>query len=416
MNTSRFPQEYCIPVPQDYIRSVRSPHSEDLTNIHAFVKILDLVTGKLPDKINPRCHDKIPKNSRVPKAIRKSLKDDPKTFHLINRGCLILAKSAWYSNKTKMLHFVIKSEDEHGLVDGATTDRVLSMLKNGEIYDEDFSALEKEIFRDSYIHLEIIAGDIDQDLRIKLADARNTSVQVKEFSLEDLRGNFDWLKNIIENSEFAGKISYQENEPKIVDVRTVLGLLTLFHPNWKNGEEPIVAYTGKGRVIDKYQDREWSKKYRKLSPVVLDILKLYDYIHVNFPEQYKKALYPKQARLGKRKEVKYLDPEEGQKPKKLPLTGQETRHVLTDGWLYPLLAAFRVLLKWPKNAKDDVKWKLNPYEYFDKHGSELVIDVVGQSEDLGRNANAAGKSRMLWRSLRNTVETHLLKSSQTNSD
>ena len=182
-----------------------------------------------------------------------------------------------------------------------------------------------------------------------------------------------------------------------------MGLLTLFHPNWKNGDEPILAYTAKGRVIDKFQDKEWNKKYEKLSPVVLDIIKLYDYIHVNFQEQYKKALHPKQARLGGRKEVKYLDPNEGYKPKKLPLTGQETRHVLPDGWLYPLLASFRVLLEWPKNAKDEVKWKIDPYEYFDKNGSELVIDVVGQSEDLGRNANAAGKSRMLWRGLRNTV-------------
>lgn len=415
MNTSKFPQEYRIPVNQEHIRNVRSPHSEDLTNIHAFVKVCDFPKGELPEKINPRCHDKPKMRTRIPQAIRKSLIDDPKIFHLMNRGCLILAKSAWYNNKTRMLHFVIGSEDEHGLVDGATTDRVLATLINGEIDDQDFSNYKEEILRDSYIHLEIIAGDIDQDLRIDLADARNTSVQVKEFGLEDLRGNFNWLKNILENSEFKGKVRYQENEPKPVDIRTILGLLTLFHPNWKDGEEPIMAYTAKGRVIDKYEDDKWCKGYQKLAPVVVDILRLYDYLHVNFQPQYMKAYGPN-SKLGKRKEVRYLDPQEKQKPKRLPLTGSETRYVLTDGWLYPLLASFRMLLEWPKSARVDVKWAISTFQYFDNHGAELVRDVVGQSEDLGRNPNAAGKSRMLWSTLRTKVEYRLLKSRQTDID
>lgn len=407
-NSSKFPQEYSIPVPQDYIRSVKSPHIDDLTNIHAFVKIRDLSAGKLPDKINPRCHDKIPMRSRIPKAIRQSLIDNPKIFHLINRGCLILAKKAWYNNKTRMLHFVIESEDDHGLVDGATTDRVLAMLKNGEICDPEFLPFQEEILRDSYIHIEIIAGDIDQELRIKLADARNTSVQVKEFSLEDLRGNFNWLKDILEISEFRGKIRYQENEPKPVDIRTVLGLLTLFHPNWKDAEEPIMAYTAKGRVIDKYENSEWSKGYQKLAPVVLDILRLYDYLHVNFQPQYMNAYGPN-SKLGKRKEVRYLDPEENRKPKKLSLTGSETRYVLTDGWLYPLLSAFRVLLEWPKSNKAKVVWLIDPHEYFDHHGAVLVRQVVEQSHALGSNPNATGKHYPLWSGLKREVENHLLK-------
>ena len=111
------------------------------------MKIRDLATGEFPDKINPRCHDKIPIRPRVPQAIRKSLIDDPTTFHLINRGLLILAKKAWYNNKTRILHFVIGSEDDHGLVDGATTDRVLGILKDGKISDPEFSAAEEKILR-----------------------------------------------------------------------------------------------------------------------------------------------------------------------------------------------------------------------------------------------------------------------------
>jgi hypothetical protein len=52
-----FPHEYRIPVAQDYIRSIKDPHSEKITTIHAIVKVRDLPNGKIPDKINPRSHE-----------------------------------------------------------------------------------------------------------------------------------------------------------------------------------------------------------------------------------------------------------------------------------------------------------------------------------------------------------------------
>lgn len=410
METSnKYPHEYRIPVSQEYLRSLKNPHDEELTIIHAFVKIRDFENGTIPDRINPRSHEKIKARSRVPKAIQETLEVCPKLFHLLNRGCLILAKSAWYDNKSRTLHFIVESENEHGMVDGATTDRVLAQLKR-ERNIADFSTLKpREIpaeFKESYIHLEIIAGKINDDTRIKLADARNTSEQVKEFSLEDLGGGFEWLKDVLRNSEFRGKIRYRENEPKPVDVRTVLGLLTLFHPNWKDNKDPLVAYTGKGTVIELYRKPEWRDRYEKLAPVTVDILRLYDHIHVNFQRQYMTAYGPN-SKLGRRSEVRYINSVELAKP--LPLTGAKTQYVLTDGWLYPLLAAFRMLLKWPRGNKAQVTWAENPFEYFDKHGHALVSDVVEQSEELGSNPNAAGKSRMLWSGLRIKVENHLLR-------
>jgi hypothetical protein len=413
-NVSKLPREYRIPASQDYVRNIKLPHWPNLTDIHAFVRIRDFVNGAIPDKINPRSHEGI-KGGRVPQAITDSLDNNPKAFHLLNRGCLILAKKAWYDNNSKTLHFILESEDEHGMVDGATTDRVLENLKN-EAAIADFDRLKEdeipETFKESYLYLEILAGDMENGMRIELADARNTSAQVKEFSLEDLGHGFDWLKDVLEKSELAGLVRYRENEPKPVDVRTILALLTLFHPNWDNAKEPkepIVAYSGKARVIDLYRDEEWRDNYEKLSPVVVDIIKLYDYVHVNFQEQYMRAYGPS-AKLGRRTEIDYRDPQKKQRPKILPLTNQSTRYPVPDGWLYPLLASFRMLLVWPKGAKGEVKWIIDPFSYFDKYGHELVQDIVEQSEELGHNPNATGKSGMLWRALRAKVENRLLKS------
>ncbi len=409
MNTnSKWPHEYRIPVSQDHVRNLKNPHLENLTVIHAFVKVKDLPNRVIPDKINPRSHEVIKMKSGVPLAITETIENDPDLFHLLNRGCLILAKKAWYDNKERTLHFSIESDDEHGMVDGATTDRVIAELKS-QISNADFLTLkDDEIpdnFKELYIHLEIIAGDIDSELRIKLASARNTSLQVKEFSLEDLKGNFDWLKDVIEKSQLKGRIRYRENEPAPVDVRTVLALLTLFHPRWNDKKtDPIIAYTGKGAIIENYQNPEWLSGYKEIAPVVIDILRLYDHIHVNFQEQYMKA-YGTGSKLGRRREVRFIEAQ--RKAKILPLTQSETHYVIPDGWLYPLLGSFRVLLKEESNKKESVDWKYDPFKFFDKFGSQLIPTIVGTSEELGSNPNAVGKSKRLWEALRDKVENRL---------
>ena len=411
-----YPHEYRLPVLQDHVRSIKDPHLNNLSIIHAFVKVRDLPNGNIPDDINPRSHEQIKMTSRIPEAIEETLIERPELFHLLNRGCLILAKKAWYDNQGKTLHFIIDSKEENGMIDGATTDRVLAALKR-QVSNAAFESLKEgeipEHFKEAYIHLEIVAGEMEQDLRIKLADARNTSEQVKEFSLQDLGGSFDWLKEILEKSEIRGRVRYRENDPKPVDIRVVLALLTLFHPRWqKVNKDPIIAYTGKGAVLDLYTDKEdpaWKEGFEKLAPVAVDVLKLYDHVHMEFQKAYKAAYGADGARaqLGKRKEVHYID--KAAKAKELPLTGQKTQYVLPDGWLYPLLASLRMLLEWPKNGRGDVKWVVKPEDFFAKHGAELVGFLVERSEELGRNPNAMGKSKGVWSGLRIMVENWLLR-------
>jgi hypothetical protein len=187
----------------------------------------------------------------------------------------------------------------------------------------------------------------------------------------------------------------------------------LFHPRWLElKRDPIVAYTGKGAVLDLYtkkEEPEWKAGFEKLSSVVIDILKLYDYIHVEFKKAYVTAYGAdgSRAQLGKRKEVHYID--KLARAKELPLTGQKTQYVLPDGWLYPLLASLRMLLDWPKSGRGNVKWTADPFKFFSEHGSELVNFLVDRSEELGRNPNATGKSKGVWLGLRIMVENWIVK-------
>lgn len=402
-------REFRFKVPPSLVRSFNDPHNPGLRIHHAYVPVRNFPNGKIPDEVNPRRHEKMP--GRVPKAIEESIKKDPKWFHLLNRGLLLLAQKAWYDNKTNTMHVIIASDQDGGLGDGATTDRVIANVKR-TVSKADFESLtEAEIpdyLKDAYVYVEVISGDLGEML-VPLTGARNTSNQVKEFALEDLGGGFDWLKDVIESSPLKGRIRYRENDLQPVDVRTVLALLTLFHPKWnENGKEPVVAYTSKGAVLDYYRDKEWNKGYKALEPVVVDILTLYDYIHTHFEEQYekhKKVSAGTGSKLGKRKEIEYRNG----KTFKLKLTGNQTKYWIPDGWLYPVLASFRMLLDFPSDERGKVKWITDPKRFFDKYGFELVGLVEEQSENLGRNPNATGKSRLLWNMLRTKIELHRME-------
>lgn len=386
------------------------PHNEGLSIRHAYVRVRDFPSGDIPDDVNPRSHEDL--HGGIKKAIETSLETSPEWFHILNRGLLVIADKAWYDNRTQTLHVVISSKEEGGLADGATTDRVIREVKRA-VSAADFKSLaEAEIpkhLKEAFVHVEVISGGIG-DMLVPLTRARNTSTQVKEFAIENLGGGFNWLKEVIEQSKFHGRIRFRENDPQPVDVRTVLGLLTLFHPKWNElRKEPVIAYTSKGSVMSYYQDEEWRPGFELLSPIVVDILDLYDYIHVNFPRQYEKykKSHDKGSRLGGRKEVRFSE----NQPFRLPLTGGQTQHFISDGWLYPLLGAFRLLLDFPKTSRGTVKWlaDADPKSFYDDHGWEFVADICEQSEALGSNPNATGKSRPLWNNLRTKMELRRMK-------
>jgi hypothetical protein len=406
-NGTGYPREYRFKVSQDGIRSFKDPHNPELQIHHVYLPVSEFAHGLLPDDVNPRSHEKV--SGRVPTLIEQSLKEQPTWFHLLNRGELVLAQRCWYDTQTKSLHVIINSPEEGGLADGATTDRVIAKAKR-EIGLDLTKVPESEIpgyLKEAHIHLEIISGNIN-DMLVPLTGARNTSNQVKEFALENLGGGFDWLKDLIEGSEFKGRVRYRENDPQPVDIRTVLGLLTLFHPKWNElGKEPLVAFSSKGMVLEYFRHQDWKPGYQTLKPVVLDILRLHEFIQLEFQAQYNKYKGDGggSGKLGKRKEIGYKDG----KPFSLALSNAQTKYLIPDGWLYPILASFRQLLVFSENGLDDVEWIINPEKFFAEQGHELVADVVEQSQSLGSNPGAVGKSRPLWNNLRKSMELHRMK-------
>src|SRR5262245_48421492 len=155
---------------------------DNILTCHVYTKARSWPPGKVSDNINPRSHGEDVLDSPVAQAIRKTLEEDPKNFVLMNRGILLLADSIEFSRDRLYVTFDGDSR-LRGLADGGTTDAVISSVK--DIPDA------------ASIHIEIIVGLNDPDRVAGLVEGRNTSRQVRQSSLVNAAGHFDWLKEAL---------------------------------------------------------------------------------------------------------------------------------------------------------------------------------------------------------------------------
>src|SRR5262249_3058057 len=161
----------------------------------------------------------------------------------------------------------------------------------------------------------------DRERIERLVQGRNTSRQVKPWTIADFRGSFDWIKEILnaDESSFKGKIGYEENDRAAVNILEVLAILTLFHPMYDGKRKaPTIAYSSKGRMDKRLTDENAAPGYKGLGSILTDILQLHDYVYANFHAKYLEAIPG--GKLGRRgKSDDRIFPKS---PRTLPLSGR----------------------------------------------------------------------------------------------
>lgn len=383
---------------------------------HLYPTLSAWVGRQAPDDVNPRSHEDGTLNGSVPKAIEQTIRDNPEDFYLANRGVTILAESVSFDPTKQMFEIVLTDHSgetaQHGVADGGTTDAVIAKVQRevADLHGVAYGGLTIDqippFLRNSRVHLEVIVGlsgdDTDGNRLARLVQGRNTSRQVKSWTIADFKGKFDWLKKILDadGSTFKDKIGYEENAAKDVNIMEVLAILTLFHPMYDGkGKAPTVAYSSKGRMDKRLVDE--APGYRVLGPLITDILRLHDHVYANFHAKYQQA-FPggKLARRGKTDDRLFP-----KSPKVLPLTGHKAQYHVPTGVLYPLLASLRALVRFPKEGElKEATWKIDPLAFFDKYGHELVEYIIDQLEGSSQNnPQTMGKSKTVYIAVRDRV-------------
>lgn len=348
----------------------------------------------IPTDTNPREQNM---KTKVASKIKDSLFSETSPFFILNRGMLISAKDVQYDNVNSELTIFIEDESIHGVVDGGHTYRTIK--DNRDKFTE---GLEQ------YVRMEILTGveDIFEDV----AAARNTSVQVQDKAIAELKNKFELIKEVIKTESFSDNIAYKENEDKDIDVTEILTLLFMFNLEKHSDREKVAvsAYSSKQTCVKEYTKaydeyeiiNKEQNPYYKMRPVIVDIFKLHEIIETSMAKKYKEG-----NNGGKYGSVKGVEVAKQESRFTSKFYANQMEHRTPKGFLYPIVGAFRALLE----EKDGVyQWKANPFEYFEEMGKNLVCDTVERSRTLGNNPNAVGKDTNHWKQLYNNVLTQYL--------
>lgn len=372
-----------IPCPYSDSEVVGSP-----VTYEAYVEIQDL-PNDFPMKTNPREQNL---NTKVSKAIRESVNTLDETFHIKNRGIVLSAKSVIYDQKAKKMTINMDNEEVHGNIDGGHTYKIIL---------EEREKIDKE----QYVKLEVIVNA--EDFFTDLAAARNTSVQVQDKAIAELEKKFDPLKAFLPKY-ICENIAFKQNETKRISVESILSILTCFDISKYNNvdSQPISAYTQKSACINSYikyydEDEKNNTKdnpYIKMGPIAEKVLMLYDRIEKNYPKYYKMAYQG--GKFGALKGIGY----KAGKKFKTELYDEETDYSIPKGLILPILSSFRGLIV-EKNGEYQWREGVEPFDYLDKYGEQLIKYTMERYKTLSSNPNALGKDSGHWRELYNFMLT-----------
>lgn len=366
-------------VRENSFRKLDDPFNEVCKKYIFYVKVSDVPEG-IPMATNPR-DQKL--TSGVAQAIKESLKSNDGFFHLKNRGIVLSAKSCTYNNKTKEVTINFTDDTLHGNIDGGHTYKIVCDHHNDGL--------------DQYVQFEVMTGV--EDIIEKLAEARNTSVQVDERSMAELQQKFDPIKEGLEGMSFFRRIAFKQNQQtfdddtnkklKMIDAREVVSIINMFNiEKFDTTNHPIQAYSSKAKMLDLYlEDPESYRRYVNIMP---DIFDLYDTIEQEFATTFNET----GGRYGRKKYSGYKN-NATIGVSKFGL--HEISYKIPDGLIYPTVAAFRSLVVYNEGTKK-YEWKngVNPIDIWDKCKSNMTKQIMNFASAIGDNPNAVGKDSNIW--------------------
>lgn len=388
-----------IKFPAISFRKVPSPYDEQGTKTYiAVVNVKDLPSS-LDDwrEINVR-HANL--NSGVAKKIEATLKDYPSSFFFRNRGITVIVEKASFNNTDNIVEMEMVDRQRNGLLDGGHTFKTIMK------FIEDLSEEEKSDIN-AYVKIEILEGFKEKEDIVGIIEARNTSTQVKEQGLQELRKQFEEIKKVLAGKDYAEQIAYKEYElladgsKKILDIKDILSYLICFDvEKFDKDQHPTKAYSTKAEVI-KHCTGENHERILKYVSLLPKILELRDIIYLELPDAYNSS----GGKFGALTGVTEITNKPRMKKIPMPFTEKESRYRIPSGFIYPVLASFRNLVE-TKNEK--CVWKSDPVKLFRDLKVDLAKRIVGSAKDA-KNPNMLGKNPASWQSCYDVVRMEVLE-------
>jgi AIPR protein len=384
-------------IPVFSLRRIETPFERSL----GYRNYLAVVDAKhLPDlsewrEINVR---DAKSRGRVPAAIRRTFAEKGDEFLFMNRGLVVAAERVDFkeNGSEKRIDLVMRDPAVHGLLDGGHTYRVVTESAQGLDEDE----------KPRYIRIELITG-FDREAISDLVEARNTSNQVRDESLANLREEFEPLKEVLRGEPYFDLISWSEYEEletgkaKPIDVRDVISYLITFDTgSYNSTSQPLIAYKDKRACLKHFQSN--AGRLAKYYPLLPDFLYLWDDIHSNWPSWYNEGRVEEAGIRGRFGKLTGVIPA----TENLYFRNVVSEYRMPEAYKYPILSALRAAIKVQGRG---ARWLTDPFALVAEKGSQLTT-VVGNAIRSTNNPNKVGKDIGTWSSCYLVLESWLKNS------
>lgn len=362
-------------LPTDEYRALPIPGYPEAKSGMCFVRATD-IPPKIDDwmKVNPRVPKRTGENvvtGPVIKGIRNTLRDRPAKMVVMNQGVFLMVESAEFAKgpggKGEVV-LTMSDVERHGLVNGGHTYAAIrAEIEEAErMGDSDEAKTRRKAMEHAYVKVHILQG-IEPSLVPDIAEGLNTSKQVDSASLANLAKRFDPIREAMKGKPGDDQIGYMQNENKELYVTEVITILELFNRERFNDQKhPSSLYRYSQKALDMFEADQDAKPSPMdlLIPKTHEFLRLADDIKAGVPDactangyQYGRSIV-KGSKRGRSDDTP------------LPFSGKTMDYSVPNGWLFPLLAAFRANLQW--SLSDGIcKWRVPLHELL-----PVVIDPI----------------------------------------
>lgn len=338
----------------------------------------------------------------VYREVKESLLDrsgDAGTFHLKNKGIVIVADRVEMCRGSSDEYLIHLDRTRQGILDGGHTYQIIMEAR-----------AEEDLPEDQHVFVQIRTS-VPKEWIPGISEGLNTSVQVQDMSLQNLAGKFAWLKADLKGNKYYPTIAWSENDPGEVSARDIIALLYMMNLSLfpDSSSHPTAGYEKKSDALKAFDKDDAS--FRAMKPVINEILELHDWITYTAVDFYNRGATAA-GRKGRGGGLSFVK-SSGRKPF-VPIfssTADASENKLEDAALYPILAAFRVFLVRDK-ISGKYRWRFDfsdVKEAWRELAYELMKATQHTANEFGPSKNAIGKSRLHWDGIYQKVENYMLR-------
>lgn len=330
-------------------RSLRIPGVEGASKGSCFIRVTEM-PGLLDRymSINPRVPARGVRGvlqGPVIAGILETLREQPSTMALKNQGIYLLVEAAQFTptgTGTGNLVLTFTDKGRHGIINGGHTYAAIREAV------ESAGPEELENLAQAYVQVHVLEG-IDPELVPDLAEGLNRSKQVDDPSLMNLQGEFDAVRRVLRGTVAEKNVAYHQGAEGPVYVSELLVYLSMFNVHrFPEDRQPNGLYNRAAMGLRYFKEdlHENKKELKARLELLPDILMLVDTIRKAVPEAARRIGFKYgMGKAGGERLGGYK-----QKGMELPFLGEHLDYRIPNGWLYPMLAAFRTNLKQDKDG------------------------------------------------------------------